>query len=92
MTVETGEARILCPAGIFAAQEAEIRALTGALNRATRLPEKVAFATRLRAVAEDLLACKDRQADNLNCRLCEDFSHLRANASSLLLRAARLVS
>lgn len=92
MTAEAGGARILCPAGIFAAQEAEIREVTVALNRAARLPEKAAFATRLRAVAEGLLACEDRQADNLNCRLCRDFSHLRANAASLILRTARLAS
>lgn len=92
MTGAPGAARIVCPVGILAAQEDEIRRLTEALNHAARLPEKVALARRLQAVAEGLVACRDRRAGDINCRACQDFSRLRANTASLILRAAQLAS
>ncbi|MFG1394770.1 hypothetical protein [Xanthobacter agilis] len=90
MTQVAGAARIVCPVDVFAAREQEIRTFTVGLNHAASRPEKVAFAARLEAAAEELLACKDRRADDLNCRLCQDFSRLRANTAALILRATRL--
>lgn len=92
MTGGVGAARIVCPVGVFAAQESQIALLTEELNHAATLPAKVEFATSLQRVAEGLIACKDRQVDNVNCRLCQEFSRLRANAAGLIVRTARLAS
>ncbi|WP_454916596.1 hypothetical protein [Xanthobacter sediminis] len=92
MTGDTGTAGIVCPAGVLAPQEDELRRLTEEFNHAESLAVKVAFATRLQAAAEGLVACKERQPGNINCRACQDFSHLRANTASLILRAAQLAS
>lgn len=85
-------ARILCPAGVFARHEDEMRRLTDALNGARDLAAKAAVAVRLQAAAEELLACAERRADDVNCRLCQEFSRLRVNTATLIQRMARLAS
>lgn len=92
MNAGTGVPLIVCPAGIFLPQEREIARLTDALNRATTLAEKALQAVELRAAADRLLNCDRRLADNVNCRLCEGFSSLRARTMDLILHTARRVA
>lgn len=92
MSTGTGVPPIVCPAGIFLPQEREITRPTGALNRATTLAEKALQAVELRAAADRLLNCDRRLADNVNCRLCEGFSSLRASTTDLVVHTARRVS
>ncbi|MBS1165402.1 MAG: hypothetical protein H6R00_1427 [Proteobacteria bacterium] len=92
MNSGAGVAQIVCPAGIFAGREAEIVRLTDTLNRTANLKAKAAESTLLREAADQLLVCTFREADNINCRLCQEFSRLRVNTADLILRTAQLVS
>ena len=92
MSAAAAAARIICPAGVFAPQEAEMRRLADAINHATGASARAARASQLQSVAEILLGCADQQLGNCNCRLCQEVSRLRVNAAGLILRAARLAS
>lgn len=85
-----GEAKIDCPLGIFAGHEREIGQLTEALNQAPNLAAKAEIAGRLRDATAVLLSCVGYQEDNINCRLCREFSRLRDQTAALVARAAGL--
>lgn len=84
------EAKIDCPLGIFAGHEREIGRLTEALNQATNPAAKAGMAGQLRDATAVLLSCAGYQEDNINCRLCREFSRLRNQTAALVARAAGL--
>jgi hypothetical protein len=85
-----GEAKIDCPLGIFADHEREIGRLTEALNLAPNPAAKAGMAGQLRDATAVLLSCAGYQEDNVNCRLCREFSRLRNQTAARVSRAAGL--
>lgn len=78
-----------CPIALFAKQEAEIVGLTAAINQARTAPGKAPAAEALARAVDVLLACEHYDENDLNCRLCRDFSALRHKTATLILKAAR---
>lgn len=88
---ETSEqASIRCPSGLFLKQEAEIARLTQAINQARTAAEKTPYAQGLIEAVDVLLACEAYDGQDLNCRLCRDFSELRRKTASLVIKVGRL--
>lgn len=82
--------KIDCPLGIFADHEREICRLNEALNQATNPAVKAGVAEQLRDATKLLLSCVGYQEDNINCRLCREFSRLRNQTAALVIAAAKL--
>lgn len=81
-------AKIDCPLGIFADHEQEIGRLTVALNQAANPAAKAGMARQLCDATTVLLSCVGYQEDNINCRLCREFSRLRNQTAALVARVA----
>jgi len=84
------QANIYCPISLFARQEAEIIRLTQAINQAPRAAEKAVWAQALIEEVDLLLGCEQYDEENLNCRLCRQFSELRRKTAALIVRAGQL--
>lgn len=81
---------IRCPIGLFSEQEEEIERLTEAINRASTAAEKAPWAQELIEAVHVLLACEQYDEENVNCRLCRNFSELRRKTAGLVVKAGRL--
>jgi hypothetical protein len=81
---------IRCPIDLFPKQEAKIERLTEAINRAPTAAEKAPLAQDLIDVVDVLLACEAYDEENVNCRLCQNFSKLRRKTATLILKARGL--
>lgn len=86
----TQQAQINCPIDLFPRQEAEIVRLTEALNAARTTEAKAPSAEALLEAVNVLLACEVYDEARLDCRLCRNFSELRAKTANLILKAGRL--
>lgn len=85
------EPTVNCPIGLFAGVEREIADITTAINGAPSVKEKAPLAGELRAAVSVLLDCTAYDGDNINCRICRQFSELRNNTAALVEQAAGLV-
>jgi hypothetical protein len=81
---------ICCPIDLFPKKEAKIERLTEAINRAPTAAEKAPLAQDLIDVVDVLLACEAYDEENVNCRLCQNFSKLRRKTATLILKARGL--
>ncbi len=81
---------IVCPIDLFSRIERQVEETTAAINRASTPAEKAQRAGELRAAVSRLLECKAYDEDNLNCRLCREFSKLRDQTAAVVEQAARL--
>ena len=79
-----------CPIDLFPSVERKIEDLTTAINRASTAAEKAGPASELRAQVSTLLDCEAYDEDNMNCRLCREFSELRDETAALVEQATRL--
>jgi hypothetical protein len=84
------QAQINCPIDLFLRQEAEIARLTEAINAARTAEAKAPAAEALLEAVNVLLACEVYDEARLDCRLCRNFSQLRAKTANLILKAGRL--
>ena len=84
------QAQINCPIDLFPRQEAEIARLTEAINAARTAEAKAPSAEALLETVNVLLACEVYDEARLDCRLCRNFSELRAKTANLILKAGRL--
>jgi hypothetical protein len=84
------QAQINCPIDLFPRQEAEIARLTEAINAARTAEAKAPAAEALLEAVNVLLACEVYDEARLDCRLCRNFSELRAKTAGLVLQAGRL--
>lgn len=84
------QAQINCPIDLFPRQEAEIARLTEALNAARTAEAKAPPATAMLEAVNVLLACRACDEAIVDCRLCQNFSRLRAKTAGLILKAGRL--
>lgn len=83
-------AQINCPIDRFPRQEAKIARLTEAINAARSAQAKAPAAEALLEAVNVLLACEAYDEARPDCRLCRNFSHLRAKTANLILKAGRL--
>jgi hypothetical protein len=83
---------LMCPIGRFENAEPEIRDITAQLNHARAVAEKAKFARALDAVVAPLLECHAYNGDNTNCRLCREFSQLRRQTASLIVKMTAAAS
>jgi len=90
MSRAEGQADIHCPISLFATQEGEVIRLTQAINQAPRAAEKAVWAQALIEEVDLLLGCEQYDEENLNCRLCRQFSELRRKTAALIVRAGQL--
>lgn len=81
---------IVCPIDLFDRVEGEIQDLTAAINHAPTATEKAPLAGELRRAVSVLLECDAYDEDNVNCRLCRDFSELRDKTAAVVEQAAKL--
>lgn len=88
MIRHAGQTKIDCPLGIFAAHEQKIGRLTEVLNQATNPTAKAGLAGQLRNATAVLLSCSCYLEDNINCRMCREFSRLRNQTAALVARVA----
>lgn len=77
---------LVCPIGRFENTEPEIRDLTARINHARAATEKADLARALDAAVTTLIECHAFNGDNSNCRLCREFSTLRRQTASLILK------
>lgn len=77
---------LVCPIGRFENAEPEIRDITAHINQARAAAEKADAARALEAAVTPLLECHAFNGDNANCRLCREFSTLRRQTASLIVR------
>ncbi|MBU0493731.1 MAG: hypothetical protein KKA73_04450 [Chloroflexi bacterium] len=83
---------VCCPIDLFSTQEAEVARLTAAINQAPKQPHPgaAAAAQELIAAVDVLLACEQYDKHSPDCRLCYQFSELRRQTASLVVKAGRL--
>lgn len=82
--------QIDCPIGLFEEVQPKIEDITSAINQAPTATEKARWAGELRDAVGPLLDCKAYDENNLNCRLCREFSQLRDKTAAVVQQAARL--
>lgn len=90
MKKENRQKSIRCPIDLFSEQEAKIERLTEAINRAPTATEKAPLAQDLIEAVDVLLACEQYDEENVNCRLCRNFSKLRRKTAALVMKAGKL--
>lgn len=86
MPAHDAQPTLVCPIGRFENAEPEMREITAQINHASGAAEKAGFARALEATVAPLLECHAFNGDNTNCRLCREFSALRHQTASLILR------
>jgi hypothetical protein len=84
------QANIRCPIDLFPRQEVEVSRLTQAINQAPRAADKAPWAQAMIETVDVLLACEQYDEENLNCRLCRQFSQLRRETATVVVKAGRL--
>ena len=77
----------LCPIGLFQREETEIEAATRKINAAVSSAERAMHARVIVEATKVLTSCSHFDAASLHCRLCQNFSHLRARTAELLVQA-----
>ena len=82
--------RIACPIGLFDGCERHIALLSAALNHASAPEEKRLLLQDLLENLSTLLACTAYDRNNINCRLCRDFSKLRRKTAAVIEKATAL--
>jgi tRNA U54 and U55 pseudouridine synthase Pus10 len=90
MMLQRSLAHIHCPIDLFEGCERKIERLTAAINHAPAPEEKGRRARQLLEAVATLLNCDAYDQNNLNCRLCRDFSTLRHKTASVIEKAAAL--
>ena len=90
MTFRRPSPRIACPIGIFEGCETKIERLTAALNQTVAPEEKARLARDLLEELSTLLDCSAYDQNNINCRLCRNFSSLRRKTAAVIEKAAAL--
>lgn len=81
------EPRIACRIGLFERQEEAVAELTPAVNTTRNPAARAEHARQLLAALEPLLSCGAYSDDDVNCRLCRQFSQLRRQMALLVLKA-----
>ena len=82
------EAKINCP--IFQKQEPTIKNITGDINLAERIWEKVGFAQELLREVEVLLSCPNYDDKRLECKNCRFIANLRKRTANIIVKAKKL--
>jgi hypothetical protein len=83
---------LLCPIGLFHREETEIGAATRKINAAFSLAERALHARAIVEATKVLTSCTHFDPASLHCRLCQNFSHLRARTAELLVQAGSSVA
>ena len=78
------ELGISCP--VFLRQETVIKDITGKINQAKGVREKVTFAEELQKEADMLLTCPDYDDEKLNCTNCRFIANLRKKTAGLIIK------
>ncbi len=84
------KAHISCSIGLFPKQDAEVARQTEAINAARTARDKAPAAEAMLEAVNVLLACSAYDESRLDCRLCRNFSQLRAKMARLVVRAGKL--
>ncbi len=87
MTSSGPHLELHCPIDLFELQEGKIEVLTRAINPARTASEKAPNAHMLIDEANVLLSCASYDRANRNCNLCRNFSELRLQTASLIVKA-----
>jgi len=82
------EPKINCP--IFQKQEPTIKNITGDINSAKQIWEKVGFAQELLREVEVLLSCPNYDDKRLECKNCRFIANLRKRTANIIIKAKKL--
>ncbi|MGO9023547.1 MAG: hypothetical protein ACLQIQ_04445 [Beijerinckiaceae bacterium] len=83
---------LFCPIGLFQREEAEIESATGKINAAFSSVERALHARTIVEATKLLTSCTHFDPASLHCRLCRNFSNLRAKTAELLIQAGSSVA
>ncbi len=78
---------LMCPIGLFHREEAEIEAATRKINAAFSSVERALHARAIVEATNVLTSCTHFDPTSLHCRLCQNFSQLRARTAEFLVQA-----
>ena len=82
--------RLDCRIGLFGQVEPDIEDITERINQAADVAEKARLAAELHHAVAPLLDCEAYDHNDVNCRLCREFSQLRGKTADMIQMAARL--
>jgi hypothetical protein len=85
-------ASLLCPIGLFHREETEIESATRKINAAFSSAERALHARAIVEATKLLTSCSHFDPASLHCRLCQNFSRLRARTAEFLIQAGSSVA
>jgi hypothetical protein len=86
MPPKEGHPALVCPINLFERLEPQIADISSRINTAPTPHEKGQLANDLLGLTQQLLDCESSDSNNLNCRLCREFSALRQQTAKLVLK------
>ncbi len=81
-----------CPIGLFHREETDIEAATRKINAAFSLAERALYARAIVEATKVLTSCIHFDPASLHCRLCQNFSQLRARTAEIIVQAGSCVA
>ena len=81
-------AQMTCPT--FQRHKPVIRDLTGRINKATDVREKVELARKLQEEVGALCSCPDRDEEDVGCSICRVLANMRVKTAGLIIDVEKL--